>query len=345
MSTRHHRRRSVPALAMVALLLLAACGGGGGDRADTGRRDAPATTLAPFAPLTGLPLTDQARLARPALIVKVENAPVSRPQSGLDAADVVVEEIVEGGITRFLAVYHSSDADLVGPVRSVRPSDPDIAAPFGGLFAYSGGIPSFIQALQRTPGITDLGVDKLDEGADKPYFRRPGRTPPSNLYTSTPKLYAKAPSTGTKPPGRFTDFLGEGQTFGGAGAAPATNLTLTVGKTSVVFDYDAASKTYRRGGLVEGAGVAAATNVVVQFTRYIETDEVDQSETTVEKANTVGSGDALILSGGTVVRGKWSKASASAYTTWTDSTGAPIRLAPGRTWVELPKTGDPFTIR
>ena len=332
-----------PALALVALLLLAACGGG--DDKGAGSGGGPTTTLAPFAPLTGVPLADQGRLARPALIVKVENAPVSRPQSGLDAADVVFEEIVEGGITRFLAVYHSTDADLVGPVRSVRPSDPDIAAPFGGLFAYSGGIPSFIQALQRTPGITDLGVDRLDEGADKPYFRRPGRAGPSNLYTSTPRLYAKAPATGTKPPGRFADFLPQGQAFGGAGAAPANNLTLTVGRTQVVFDYDAASKTYRRAGLVEGSGVIAAANVVVQFVNYTDTDETDQSDTTVEKAVTVGSGDAVILSGGTVVRGKWSKPSASAHTTWTDSTGAPIRLAPGRTWVELPRTGAPFTTR
>ena len=337
------RNRRSAILAVVALLLLAACSGGG-DKGTAGSQG-PATTLAPFAPLTGLPLGDQARLARPALIVKVENAPVSRPQSGLDVADVVFEEIVEGGITRFLAVYHSTDADLVGPVRSVRPSDPDIVAPFGGLFAYSGGIPPFIDALRRTPGITDVGVDVLDEGPDKPYTRRSGRPAPSNLYTSTPKLYAKAPSTGTRPPARFADFLAEGQPFAGAGAKAAVNLNLTVGRTSVVFDYDAPSKTYRRVGLAEGGGVVAPTNVVVQFTAYQETDETDQSDTTVEKAVTVGSGDALILSGGMLVRGRWSKPSAGAFPTWTDSTGAPIKLAPGRTWVELPRTGAAFTTR
>ena len=332
-------------LAVAALVLLAACGGGGERSGSAGRAEGPTTALAPFAPLTGLPLADQARLARPALIVKVENAPVSRPQSGLDAADVVFEEIVEGGITRFLAVYQSADANLVGPVRSVRPSDPDIAAPFGGLFAYSGGIPPFIDALRKTPGITDVGVDLLDEGPDKPYTRRSNRPPPSNLYTSTPKLYAKTPAKGAKPPARFADFLPDGQAFGGAGAKPAVNLNLTVGKTAVVFDYDAASKTYRRSGLVEGAGAVAATNVVVQFTNYQDTDETDQSDTTVEKAVIVGSGDALILSGGVVVRGRWSKSSATAYTTWTDASGAPIRLAPGHTWVELPRTGAPVTTR
>ncbi len=335
------RRRS--ALALVALLLLAACGGGGDDGGAAPAQ--PTSTLPPFAPLTGLPLTDQARLARPALTVKIENAPASRPQSGLDAADVVFEEIVEGGITRFLAVFHSTDADLVGPVRSVRPSDPDIVAPFGGLFAYSGGIPPFIDALRRVPGVTDLGVDVLDEGPDKPYTRRPGRAAPSNLYTSTPKLYARAPATGTRPPGRFAEFLGPDEPFAPAGATPATTLNTTVGTTAVTFTYDAGSRTYRRSGLVEGSGVVAASNVIVQFTRYQDTDETDQSDTTVERAVTVGSGDALIVSGGMAVRGRWSKASAGAYTTYTDANGAPIKLTPGRTWVELARNGTPATAR
>ena len=339
-------RRPVHVLFAAALLLTACSGGGDDDRAaapPTG--GGPTTTLEPIAPLTGLPLTDQARLARPALVVKIENAPVSRPQSGLDVADVVYEEIVEGGVTRFLAVFHSTDADLVGPVRSVRPSDPDIAAPFGGLFAYSGGIPTFIQALQRTPGITDMGVDRLDEGPDKPYSRRAGRRAPNNLYTSTPKIYAKAPATGTRPPGRFADFRPAGEAFTAAGATPATNLTATVGTTAVAFTYDAGSRTYRRAGLAEGSATVAPTNVIVQFTRYDETDETDLTNATVEKAVTVGSGDALILSGGVAVRGKWSRSSATAFTTYTDASGAPIRLAAGRTWVELARNGAPATAR
>ncbi|MDQ4070254.1 MAG: DUF3048 domain-containing protein [Actinomycetota bacterium] len=335
-------RPSRPLIAsVVALLVLVACGGGdGGDRPVP----APTTTLPPIAPLTGLPLTEQARLARPALVVKIENAPASRPQSGLDAADVVFEEIVEGGITRFLAVFHSTDAELIGPVRSLRPSDPDVAAAFGGLFAYSGGIPSFIEGLRRAPGITDVGVDRLDEGPDKPYTRRPGRPAPNNLYTSTSKLYAAAPS-GTRPPGRFNDFLPADEAFTAGGAMPATSLTTSVGTTIVNFEYDAGSKTYRRTGLVEGAGTVAAANVIVQLTSYTETDETDLTGATVEKASTVGSGDAVILSGGMAVRGRWSKSSATAYTTYTDANGAPIRLSPGRTWVELARRGAPVSTR
>lgn len=339
---RHHPRWSVAAVA--ALLILAACSGGGDDG---GARagGATTTTRAPIAPLTGLPLADQARLARPALIVKIENAPASRPQSGLDSADIVYEEIVEGGITRFLAVFHSTDADLVGPVRSLRPSDPDLIAAFGGLFAYSGGIPNFIEMLRRTPGITDVGVDVLDEGPDKAYTRRPGRSAPNNLYTSTEALYAGAPSSAKGPPGRFNDFLPEGQAFAAGDAAPAIGLSLTVGITPVSYDYDPASRTYRRAGLVEGDRAVAPTNVIVQFTSYSDTDESDRTGATVEKATSVGSGEALILSGGLAVRGKWSRDSPTSYTTYTNASGEPIRLAAGRTWVELPRNGAPATVR
>jgi len=340
-------RLPTPVLLVVSLVLLAACSSDGKD--DPGPSGAPAevttTTLEPIAPLTGLPLTDQARLARPALVVKIENAPASRPQSGLDTADVVYEEIVEGGITRFLAVFHSTDAGVVGPVRSLRPSDPDIISPFGGLFAYSGGIPNFIDILRSTPGITDVGVDLLDEGPDKPYSRRAGRSAPNNLYTSTAKLYARAPSTGTRPPGRFAEFLPDGQPFAAAGATPANSLTATVGITSVVYNYDAPSRMYQRGGVVEGSGVAAPTNVVVQFTTYQETDETDLTNTTVEKAVTVGSGDAIIMSGGMAVRGRWSRSSPMSFTTYTDATGTPVKLPPGRTWVALPRNGAPAVIR
>jgi len=347
------RRPSRVALGLSAVLLLiasSACGGGGGDDDDADTTTPPApkvttTTLPPVAPLTGMPLTDPAKLNRPALAVKVDNAPVARPQSGLDTADVVIEEIVEGGATRFLAIFHSADADLIGPVRSVRPSAPDILAPFGALFAYSGGTPKFIDLLRSTPAVTDLGVDKFPEKDIDVYVRRSGRSAPNNLYTSTPKLYANAPA-GTKPPAAFADFLPGGQAFAPAGATPAVNLTARVGTTSAVFDYDQASTTYRRSGLVDGSGAAAPANVIVQFTGYqASPGDVDATGTAVEKAATVGSGDAIVMAGGMAVRGTWSKASASVYTTYTDASGAPIKLLPGRTWVELARIGAAATTR
>ena len=86
---------------------------------------------------------------RPALAVKIENSVDARPQSGLNAADVVWEEVVEGGITRFVAVYHSTLPPEIGPIRSVRPMDAAIAGPLHGLFAFSGGQGPFVDADRR----------------------------------------------------------------------------------------------------------------------------------------------------------------------------------------------------
>jgi hypothetical protein len=344
-------RRRATVVQVVVLLVGAACSGGASRRAVPAAAAGPTsttvppvtttTTLPPVAPLTGLPLTDQATLARPALTIKIENPPYARPQSGLDAADVVFEEIVEGGITRFVAVFQSTDAPLVGPVRSVRPSDPDIISPFGGLFGYSGGTPKFIDLLRATPGITDVGVDLLQEGDGKAYVRVPGRTAPDNLYTSTPSLYAAGPPMATPPP-RFADFVPAGQQFSAGGATPAFHVTAQVGDTTAVFDYDAASNTYQRAGLVDGPGVVAPANVIVQFTAYEPSPgDEDVNGTPVEKADTISTGDALIVAGGMAVKGTWTKSSQSAYTSYTDANGAPIKLLPGRTWIELARNGAP----
>ncbi len=341
----------VVALAVAVAVLGAACGGGSkkaaiGPPPTSALPPPPAvttTTLPPVAPLTGLPVADPARARRPALAVKIENAPVARPQSGLDAADVVFEEVVEGGITRFLAVFQSTDANLVGPVRSVRPSDPDIVSPFGGLFAYSGGTPKFVDLLHAIPGIVDVGVDVLQEGDGKAYFRLPGRTAPDNLYTSTAALYAAGPPSAPAPP-PFADFLPAGQPFAAGGATPATHLSVQVGDTIAAFQYDPASDTYTRDGLVDGGGNVAAANVIVQFTAYEPSPgDEDVNGTPVEKADTVGTGDALILAGGQAVKGRWTKSSPASYTTYTDSDGAPVKLLPGRTWIELARNGAPAT--
>lgn len=309
--------------------------------------DTTTTTIPADFPLTGLPAVgpDGAKAGRPALVLKIENHPRARPQSGLDVADIVYEEVVEGGQTRYLAVFHSADSDPAGPVRSVRPSDPDILAPYKPLFGYSGGTPKFISLVRATPGLTDVGVDNVPDA----YIRRPGRAAPHNQYTSTTKLYEKAPS-GAAPPPEFAEFLDPGQPFAAGGAAPVATLALSVGSsTKVAYTWDAAGGVFKRSldgtpHTVEGGGQLAPTNVIVQFTPYaVSPGDSDVTGAPVLKANVVGSGEAWIFSGGMLVKGKWAKSSATAMTTFTDATGNPVKLVPGRTWVELPAPGVPAT--
>lgn len=333
---------------LAALALLAAgCGGGDDDRVGTDGRsgDGPGTTSEPVpSPLTGMPLADAGAAGRPAVTVKVDNGPQGRPQSGIDKADVLIEEKVEGGITRFLAVFHSEDAELVGPVRSVRSTDPGLVASIGGVFAFAGGIPAFERAARAQP-VTVVSESVSAEGFQYPAAKRR----PFKTYTATAKLRSLAKGNDDPPP-RMFEFLPAGQAFDAAGAAPAITAGVSFGRTSFSVDYDAASGTWKRSTdgrphAVENAGQLAFTNVVIQRTSYRPTSFKDPSGARVDEAVVVGSGDAVVLTQGRQAAVRWSKSSATAVTTYTDAAGRPVRLAPGRTLVALPPADAAITVR
>ncbi|MGH8574114.1 MAG: DUF3048 domain-containing protein, partial [Gammaproteobacteria bacterium] len=116
---------------------------------DEGPEVAAEPDVPPFCPLTGEDPPQGVKLARPALALKIENSPESRPQTGLDQADIVYEEIVEGGATRFMAIFHCHDAAEGGPVRSARFDDPKIAKPFTNILAHSGSNAIVERELKR----------------------------------------------------------------------------------------------------------------------------------------------------------------------------------------------------
>lgn len=341
-------RRPRPARALILVLPLAliavACGSSGSAELGSGSKSGVTSTVPKFYPLTGLQVTDPATATRPALTVKIENSPAARPQAGLDAADVVFEAVVEGGQTRFLAMFQSADSDSVGPVRSVRPSDPAIVSPFGGIVAYSGGIQRFVDAMQAT------GLRNFDETtAGNAFRRRSDKVAPHNLYTSTPALYGKV--SGGAPPPPFATFLKPGQAFAPPGATPVSHITLAVGSsTTADYDWDASSGTWKRftdgrPHTVEGGGQLAATTVIVQYVPYEQTGEVDTTGAPVSEGKVVGTGNAVVFANGLRVDARWSKPNATAMTTWTDASGNPLALPAGHTWVELPNVGAALTTR
>jgi hypothetical protein len=341
-------RRARTARALIGVLALSlvatACSSGGGAELGSNGRSGGGTTVPQYYPLTGLQVDNAATAGRPTLTVKIENSPAARPQAGLDAADIVFEAVVEGGQTRFLALFQSADSDNVGPVRSVRPSDPAIVSPFGGIVAYSGGIQRFVDAMKAT------GLKNFDETtAGSAFHRRTDRVAPHNLYTSTSALYAKV--SGGAPPPSFATFLKPGQAFSPPGATPVTHITLAVGSsTTADYDWDASSGTWKRftdgkPHTVEGGGQLAATTVIVEYVPYEETGEVDTTGAPVSEGKVVGTGDAVVFANGMMVKARWSKPNATAMTTWTDLSGQPLAIPPGHTWVELPNVGAALTTR
>jgi hypothetical protein len=334
--------------------LLAACSGGGSTAAppttttptsaaattasttSTSVVSTTTTTTPPVAryPLTGLVVTDPSTQNRPALAVKIDNATDAMPQAGLNQADVVYEEIVEG-ITRFFAVFQSANSTPVGPIRSARTTDVNLVAALSHpLFAWSGGNPT----VQRQIGAADL-TDVGQGRADKPggYYRDADRKAPHNLYADTVALYSLAPAGQGAPRPLFPFRLaGQASPVG----TPTAGVKLTLDGTQAQYVWDPASLSWRRseyGQLHKDAAgqQIAPANVIVQFVAYVGVPGVGQSQ----QAVTVGEGDAWIFTDGKVVKGKWRRPDPKQPAVYTDAAGTPVQLTPGRTWVELPQPG------
>ena len=332
---------------MLLCTLVAACGGGDEDAAET--TTSTTTSTVPPAPPGTAALTalgaDPGLLGRPALVVKIDNAPKARPQAGINEADVVVEEGVEGGVTRFAAIFHSRDAGSVGPVRSARSTDISVSRQMGRpLFAYSGANSVFAGLLKSSP-LIDVGVGVVP-GA---YRREPGRPAPYNLFSSTAPLFG-AGSGGTAPPPLFA-FRPPGEEAPAAWEPAPRVQAQWRGRivTTAVFEWDAAGGGFARtqDGTphVDASGARVVPqNVVLQVVNYRDTGLVDRSGASVPEAELIGDGEAWVLTGGRMVRGRWSRPSEEAVTAYMDGSGAPIRLTPGRTWVELVPVGNLKTL-
>ncbi|HEX6424139.1 MAG TPA: DUF3048 domain-containing protein [Acidimicrobiales bacterium] len=299
---------------------------------------APTTTEPPavVAPLTGLTGDFDGRLDRPALFVKIDNVEAARPPAGLDLADIVIEEQVESDLSRLAAVFHSTDADPVGPVRSTRTTDIELASLFGRpLYASSGGNASVLAQLAEAD-VVDVGHNVSGEG-----FARTGdRRAPHNLFTSTQALYDKAPES-PPPPEPLFAYLDEDEVLP-EGATPVGGVTLSFGGPEVSrFSWDEASGTWLRDQSgtphVDADGVQLAPeNVVVLEITY---DTSGQQGRSTPHGELSGEGRAVVLTQGHAVEGTWARAGLDAPLVLTGADGAVIELTPGQTFLELPPAG------
>jgi hypothetical protein len=311
------------------------------------RRAALATHHDPLCPLTGLPAPGGRVPQRAALAVKVENLPQARPQWGLDQADIVFEEPVEGGITRFIAVYDCQDADRIEPVRSARLVDPKILEPLGRmLIAYSGGIQWAVDEIDsRTSLLCDVGGYR----AGSAYSTDPDRYAPHNLESSTSSLYAAAAALHCpeKPP---TAIFSYGPPVLGGSPAAVVNMDFPLDVTTWTWHKDTGLwyRSYSDTGLaMQGDGAQiTASNVIVMFvverpTPYIEDDTGAHENDLALK----GTGPAFVFRDGTVFFGRWERPLLDHPAVFVDTkSGAKITLTPGNTWEELVPYGEKVAV-
>lgn len=270
---------------------------------------------------------------RPAVAIKVENNPVAYPLSGLEDAEVVYEEPVEGGLTRFMALYHCTDAPKVGPVRSARAIDPAIMQPYTSILAAAGGN-DIVRAVLDEAGV--VLIDEMSAGEAMVRVPRAGISSEHTLYADSSavrklgrKSYDEAPQE---------DIFSFGDLQEGARRARAVTITFSAGVV-VTYEWDGEAWARSDNGaplLTETGEQITADNVLIEEHTVDFSDVGDVlGAASPEIVDVTGSGRALLFRDGRVVRGRWVRERIEDPVTFETRDGDEMMLKPGRTWISL----------
>ena len=312
------RAHLVAAVLAAASLVLAGCG-----RDDDPAESAP--EVPSTWPMTGLPVSgdETAEQTYPVLVTKLDNTSASAPQAGLGKADLVVEELVEGGLTRLAAFYYSHLPKNVGPVRSMRASDIGIVSPVDASIVTSGA------AQQTITRIEDAGITYYPEGSDG-ITRDSSRSAPYNVFADLTTIAETAEQDEGRPvdylPWSSEDELPEGK--------PATTIAASFGgghTTSWTFDGHGYvnENTYAAKG-----DEFPADTVLVLRVEIVDAGYRDPAGNPVPETNLTGTGDAMIFHAGRLVRGTWTKNSLDAPIALSTKAGD-LTIPAGHVWIEL----------
>lgn len=306
--------------AAVAGSLMAGCSNGSGSsdgqgKGQAGAGDSPASSAPPGS----------------VLAVKVDNSATARPQTGLDAADVVYAEEVEGGLSRLMAVYATELPDTVGPVRSARESDLELLRQFDEpTLAFSGAQSKLLPLIDKAP----LHAKTPGNSADA-YFRGSDKPAPHNLYLRPKKLMDSAPGA---------DALTTGYHYGAApdGGTEENSRTVSYPAARFTFTWSASQERWlvTMDGTptvtTDGERVTAAT-VVVQYVKVRQSQFKDFLGNNTPFTETVGSGKAQVLRDGRSYDVNWEREKATDGTDFTTSDGDQVNFAKGPVWVVFAK--------
>jgi hypothetical protein len=335
----HPGPRLLLAILAAAATVATACGGGSHHKVAeaTPTPTSPSPTPTPtkvdeLCPLTGAQVRPGQDPHRVALAVKIDNIDLARPQSGVDKADVVVEELVEGGLTRLFAVFQCDSASNLGPIRSARSSDADLLALLhGSVFGFSGANPAALPPIRAHGNTVQISYDSLSQ-----YFHRVSSRPaPHNVYSDTNTILRAGLSrrknlTAPKPLFAYGDAP--------AAAPAATNATMSWPQASAGWRWSGASWLRTQNGtpdVMAGGARVKAENVVIMQIRIGSTGIRDVAGNASPLDITVGSGRVWVLRDGKVIRGTWKRAGLGSALHLFDAAGTTIPLHAGRTWIEL----------
>ena len=286
----------------------------------------PATEIAPIRGTT----VAVGSLAHSAIAAKIDNHPDARPQVGLERTDLVFEELVEGGLTRYVGVWQSEIPELLGPVRSIRPMDPDIISPLGGIVAYSGGQERFVNLMRQAP-VYNAIHGQADTA--ETFYRSDDKRAPHNVMVRAQQVLAAHPDI-PAPPQQFAYSLDVASATATIDGSPTASIDYRFSnQVAGSWTWDAAASAFLRAQAgapdLDAAGAQlTATNVVVLRVPVTVSQDIPKTEL-------IGTGEAWISTGGATVHGTWSKSTATSQIRLVDDRGITVRLGAGNTWFEL----------
>jgi hypothetical protein len=319
--------KAVAAALVAASLLLAGCGGGG----DESEPSAAASSESPspdeaseppeptFWPLTGLERTGDAP-RHPVIVTKVDNTSSSAPQVGLGSADLVVEELVEGGYTRLAAFYYSKVPANIGPVRSMRASDISIV-PEGATVVTSGAAPVTINR------INGAGIPWITEGAAGVY-RETSRSAPYNLFARLGDI-AKRLKAEDEPPA----YLPWGTEADLPKGGKASTLTADFGAHSTTWQFQGGHYVNTNTYAAQGDQFPA-DSVLVMRVKVGDAGYRDPAGYPVPETKFEGKGAAVLFHGGRAIKATWTKDGLTGAIELTTK-GGELTVPAGHVWVEL----------
>lgn len=283
-------------------------------------------------PLTGAEPRNAALAERPAVAVKVENNPVAYPLSGLDKAEVVFEELVEGGVTRFMAIYHCTDAKKVGPVRSARVVDPGIMIPITRILGAAGGNDIVTRELEKANVFL---IHEKSKGKSMRRISRSGISYEHTLYANTARLRDLGERRFDQPPEVSFEF---GRLEGKAKKAREVNLNFG-GRATVGYRWVKGKWQRLDNGSplkAEGGGNIRVDNVVIELHTINNSKTITDvaGNPSIEIANETGRGPAILLRNGKSIKGRWVRPNRNAPVRFVKG-GETMTFAPGTVWVEL----------
>lgn len=327
---RHSTTTLFTAFLISGSLLLAGCGGddkGSDAKGSDGTSDVKHEDKAATWPLTGLPVEkgESAELEHPVLVTKVDNTGGSAPQVGLGEADLVVEEAVEGRVTRLAVFYYSDLPDLVGPVRSMRASDIGIVSPIDGTMVTSGAAQVTIDRLKGAH------VPFVQEGDGSAFSRATDRSAPYNLMANLDEV---AKSDAKTKAARPDDYLPWGDPKDLPKGQKASTISAKFGPAHTT-QWQYADGEYRNVNSYAADGDQFPASGVLALTVEVgDAGYTDPAGNPVPETKFTGSGDAVLFHDGRAVRGTWSKETLKSELKL-ETKGGDLAVPPGRIWVEL----------